>query len=345
MSTWGPGNLLIVETRNGAILWNIPANQQMVLTESYSPTAVRNFSRLRWDTDNGQLLVNLAVGGRAVYDFYTGEELPEAAHITDSVPGEGMADTVVGAREYECHDGWDFGSKPGAQEYNDTVPGVYANYDVSEGIVYLALGDNGPYTSYYHTESIQVIETGLDAPWFRFRGWSPTCRYIAGSLGIAGTNNSDTVVWDVVTNQRVGTFANAREVMHPIAWSPNGDIAMIQTRDGAYLWHLSTDIRLLIHDQVEMTPDGSTVQNFHSFAWDTVRNHFIGVPVGAGQAAIVYDVYSGQQIGVYASGGISAPVSFQLSADGGLIVVYHARDRVIAIWDREAGTICAVESR
>jgi len=30
--TWGPGNLLIVETRDGAILWNVPGGRRVQLT-------------------------------------------------------------------------------------------------------------------------------------------------------------------------------------------------------------------------------------------------------------------------------------------------------------------------
>ena len=66
--TWGPGNYAVVETRGGAVLWHVPAGTQITLTDSYNTTTARNFSRLRWDAENSQLIANLAVGGRVVYD-------------------------------------------------------------------------------------------------------------------------------------------------------------------------------------------------------------------------------------------------------------------------------------
>ncbi|MFN8376666.1 MAG: hypothetical protein U0694_27815 [Anaerolineae bacterium] len=40
--TWGPGGYLVVETRNGAILWNVPANSQLILTTSWDAYTVRS---------------------------------------------------------------------------------------------------------------------------------------------------------------------------------------------------------------------------------------------------------------------------------------------------------------
>ena len=73
-------------------------------------------------------------------------------------------------------------------------------------------------------------------------GWSPGCRYFAGSLGIPGEDASDTVVWDIVENRRVGAFEDARsDRASDLIGVPSMTRWSIETREGAYLWALPTN--------------------------------------------------------------------------------------------------------
>jgi hypothetical protein len=100
--TWGPDDYLVVETRNGAILWHVPSYRQTTLTTHFDPVAVRSFSRLRWDATHAQLIANLAGSGRVVYDLNTGQEVPQVAQRTDTIPGNPRSQVLVGSALYDC---------------------------------------------------------------------------------------------------------------------------------------------------------------------------------------------------------------------------------------------------
>jgi hypothetical protein len=74
--TWGPDGYLMVESRHGAVLWHVPSGRQLILTTSFNYTRVRNFVQIVWDTAHNQVLVTLALGGRAAFDLGTGAEIP-----------------------------------------------------------------------------------------------------------------------------------------------------------------------------------------------------------------------------------------------------------------------------
>ncbi len=329
--TWGPSNYLVVETRNGAILWNVPANSQLILTTSWDAYTVRNFSRLRWDAENNQLIVNLAVGGRVAYDLTTGQEVPMAANTTHSIPTDpnALGTVVIGGNAYPCQIGYSYGYRNWFYDSGYQVPGVYARYSFTDHLIYLALDDvDRP------DETLQVIEGGLDIIWFEFRGWSANCRYFAASLGNAD-GTSDTAVFDIVENRRVGTFVGARAILHPLSWSTTGDALVITTRDGGYLWYLPTDTRTLINTNVETAlADRSGITSFYRVYWDNRRGQLLAVQVGSGNAVTVYDIYSGTQVAVYSLGVDDSPVSILLSSDGSHILVYGTNNA--ALWNRES---------
>ena len=330
-TTWGPGDFLVVETRDGAVLWNAPANVQMPLDVSFDPVSVRNFSRLRWDAENGQLLVNLALGDRMVFDLATGAALPVAANVTDSVAGDGHAGIVIGGKEYQCQDGYRYGYRNWFSSAGTQIAGIDAVYDIANRRIILQLS---PYGRNSQGEALQLVESDVDASWFQFRGWSVDCRYFAASLGVPGSNSSDTVVWDVVAQRRMGAFEDAREIPHGVKWGL--DSLVVQTRDGAYLWNLSTDTRVLINANVETALAGSpNMNNFHSLQW--IDGLWYGVPIGGGHTVVVYDASTGAQVNVYGSGGTAAPVGFALSPDGGYIIVYESETNAAMLWDRATG--------
>jgi len=53
---------------------------------------------------------------------------------------------------------------------------------------------------------VQIITDGVDvmAPLDGHTTWSPSCRYFAFTIGASGS--TDTILWDTVSQQRVGTY-------------------------------------------------------------------------------------------------------------------------------------------
>jgi hypothetical protein len=330
--TWGPGNFLVVETRDGAILLNVQANTQVILTTTFNNTTVRNFSRVRWDAEHNQLLTDLAIGGRAVYDLATGQQIPEAAHTSDSVPGTGLGKVLIGGKAYECGGRYSYGYRGWYD--GSGVPSIYLHYSITDHSIYLELND-----IYGEEAAIQMLEADVNLGTFVVRGWSANCRYIAASIGVPNEDVTDTVVWDVVEARRVGAFTGAHNILHPIQWDNVGNALVIETRDGAYLWHLPTDTHTLINPNVETSLDGpSGIRSFYSLDWDTGNGQLLSVNIGSGNAVTAYDARDGRQIGIYTSGGESAPVDFDLSPDGSQMTVYHTDDTVFTVWNRNTGS-------
>jgi WD40 repeat protein len=285
--TWGPNNYLMVETRTGAILWNVPANTQIRLTDSFDPFTARNFSRIRWDIANGQVIVNLAVGGREVYDLHTGQKLELAANSNNSEErnyfgAQPVTNTItLGGKSYTCRRSY-YG-----QEY--TVGGIETRFDYPSQTLSLVLY---PYQTGARFEAVEMIEDGLNASWYRDRGWSSDCRYVAASLGIEGQNASNTVVWDVVKKRRVGMFEDARIIVHPIRWSPINSSLIIETRDGAYLWHLPSNTRTLLTKDVQTSLAGQTsIQTFTKIRW--LENRLYTIEIDEPELVKVYDNQTG----------------------------------------------------
>ncbi len=158
--TWGPGNYLVVETRIGAILWNVGANTQVTLTDSFDPQSGRNFSRLRWNTTHNQLTVNLAVGGRVVYDLNTGQEtvaLPAENDLVQAVPENSV---VIGGHPYEC----DVTYNNSIDTANAHIP-LQLRYDYISDVLYL-----GAVHDYRVNEAVVMLESDVDGTWFRSEG-------------------------------------------------------------------------------------------------------------------------------------------------------------------------------
>src|SRR6266496_6328348 len=76
-----------------------------------------------------QLLTDLAVGGRAVYDLTTGQQVPEAIHTTDSVPGTGIGTVLIGGKSYECGGRFNYGYRGWFD--GSGVPSIYPHYSVT----------------------------------------------------------------------------------------------------------------------------------------------------------------------------------------------------------------------
>lgn len=100
------------------------------------------------------------------------------------------------------------------------------------------------------TTPIAVIEHDFSAPFFSALGKSPDCRYIAASVGESYAQNA-TVIWDLATMRRVGTFSASQAQAHPhrIEWTADSDYALIHTTSGAYLWNLNTNEQAIFTNQ------------------------------------------------------------------------------------------------
>ncbi len=338
--TWGPGSYLVVETRNGAILWNVPANTQVILTDSFDPATTRNFSRLRWDATHNQLIANFAVGGRTVYDLNTGQETV-AAGQTDSVPKaqKQFGTIVIGGGQYPCQSGYRYGYRNWFVISGMVIPGIYPKFNPTTNSIYLVLEDHPE-----PGEVIQVIEADVNASWFQFRGWSASCRYFAASLGIPGQDASNTVVWDIIENRRVDVYPDARQIMHPIHWAEIDDTLVIETRDGAFLWHLPTNTHTLLTDHVQVALSGASgIASFDKMVWDQTRQELLAIPVNNPNAIQAYNATTGQQIALYELPDDERSFSdFEVSSDGNYLLMLTAD--AIVLWDRNTSAASVIKT-
>jgi hypothetical protein len=233
--TWGPGNLLVVETRSGAVLWNVPAGTQITLDVPFHTTRLRNFSRLRWDTEHNQLIGDLAVGGRKVFDLVSAQEValsPAAQYTANQRTPSPERAVLIGGKLYDCSD----------LEFVYLVP--------ERQIVIRA--ENSPYHS---SETLAVLENGIDIVdviYSRYDStfrYAPDCRYASIVLRKPG-NRFETVIYDLSELRRIASFGDAYLVKHPFEWSPDSRHALIASKDGVFLWNVATDTRTLLTENV-----------------------------------------------------------------------------------------------
>ena len=196
--TWGPGNLLVVETRGGAVLWNVPAGSQITLDVPLHTVQVRNFSRIRWDTENNQIIGDLAVGGRKVFDLATGQEIalslleeanPVAVNRNPSAPIEGITGTVT----YDCPSYW-------GKTYCGSLPRQINRY----GIRYESDVPGTPYLEGRFDDE--------DYPW---------------SLTL--------VIFDQVTGEVMAKLPHSSGRLSRVSWSPDENWLLTATHDGYFV--------------------------------------------------------------------------------------------------------------
>ena len=285
--TWGPPPYLMVETRHGAYLWNVQQNTQIHITESFNTTTGRNFSRIRWDAQHQQVSVNLAVGGRTVYDMVTGQPVAEAAYVTDSIPDApgNTGEIVIGGKAYECQRSTQYGYRNRFSA--EGIAAVQVDFNPTSQTLFVRLRNHSS-----QIEALQMIEDHVGASYFRFMGWSRSCRYFYGYLGVPGQNASDTGVWDVVENRRIGTIPDARVIPHPVSSSTFDDALFVQTRSGGYLWHLPTNTQTSIAYEADIPASGrSYVRNVANYRW--AAGQLWVQPLNAAETWDAYDVVTG----------------------------------------------------
>lgn len=324
--TWGPHDFLMVETRRGAVLWNVPENIQYPLAVGFNTTTYRNFDRLRWDADAYQMTGNLAVGGRIVVDMRTGGLTVAAG----SAPGE----IVLGGERFACVP--THGERGGS-----AVSGVTLNYAESGGVVSVSRG-RGSYG-----ETLQTLEGHVSPLTYSPASmWSVNCRYVAGSLiSTERADRYDTVIWGVLEGRRVATIPDAHDVPHRLTWDAAEKHVLVETRNGAYIWDLATDTGVRVAAGVEAhftncAAQGCQPTSFHHVRWDAGRNQMLGVPVDAPNAVVAYDVATGQEVTRYTVEGAMEPLDFITSDNSRYILVYA--DRRLTLFDLTTGAASPV---
>lgn len=332
--TWGPDDFLMVEGRNGAVLWNVPENIQYPLDVGFNTTTYRNFSRLRWDEENMQLTANLANGGRIVYDLTTGA----ATIAAYSRPGE----IILGGERFTCIPLRN--SERGGANIGSWLRLQYAD---SGGVMSI-----GGWSGGGNIEALQPLEGNIPRTRYQEKGWSANCRYIAASMESTTLADSyDTVIWDVLNQRRVGTYPDARGVSHRLSWDTAEKHVLIETRDGAYLWNLETGARILVNDVVQQPPINCRPNynecqpiSFHHVYWDAGQQLLLGVPVQTPNAVVAYDVNTGAEVTRYTVEGADSenPAQFITSNNSRLLLTY-ANGRATLL-DRVSGVSTAFDT-
>lgn len=244
--------------------------------------------QVNWETP-GQVRIGLVGGSQVSIDLATGEAVGYTA-------GEGYSNAPT---------------YPYAQWYG------YYRYNSCKSIVrYEPYSRRLAIREYNTGELLRVVEDHLELTGWEFEGWSPNCNYIVAAVGPRA--DSDTVIWNLATNRRVGVFENALKHPHYFIWTPDSGAIVIQSRNGAYLWNLATNERVLLTEAA--TDDG---RNFLSFAWDTARGQLLAVTVGAPNVVSAYDYHSGQLMRTYSNGSSDAQVSFEVLNDGYRMTVWN----------------------
>lgn len=289
--TWGPHEYVMVESRDGATLWHVPSGRRHVLAVGFNTTTMRNFSRLRWDAAAYQVVGNLAVGGRVVFDLTTGQEVAEVANPFSGrqVSTTGTPPTyTLGGVSYPC-------LNKSTQFYRTESTPFSAEFIEPQNSFEIRFENNGYGIP---RETVLMLEDGLEVSTFHYRGGSPNCRYIIASIGIPDTDVTDTVVWDITTGQRVGVFPDARKILHPIAWSPDSQYIAITTRHGLYLWRMADDSRTLLTANVETPLVGrSRISAYTRLYWVADPAMLVIQPIG-NEGYVTYALPSGEPLAI-----------------------------------------------
>jgi WD40 repeat protein len=176
-------------------------------------------------------------------------------------------------------------------------------------------------------KTVQEVETSLDASHLNVMNWSPDCHYMAAALGEFGATS--TVIWDMTSGQRMGSFANAG-----LRWSPDGAQAIVSNKEGLALWTVGQDKAIKMTD---FRGDDyiSRWDADHHEVWLLTTSYYYSAP-----GVTVYSSTTGEKVGYYDNpAGRSAQIGFTLSADGSKVIVYTVRLQSengagVTVWER-----------
>jgi hypothetical protein len=317
----------IVETRNGAYLWNMITNTRGLMTTHFNPVSLRSFSELEWRYDLGWVIGRLDI---CISFCYLDEPVRRAYSLIDGreVKDFSPVQTTNGGQILFT---------------GDHTPGCgILKYDIEKGLV--LTGYRG--IPYQIVPSNSYINPKY--PTYRLLGWSIDCHYFAlaaPTVGISyGIYDWETVIFDMTLNRSTVVFEDARWQPHRFSWSRiDGNIAIIETRHGAYLWNVATDERTLITDAA------NAGMNFYplffseynpAINWDTPRKRFYVRTVATPNGITAYDAETGSQVAFYSSGG-NLSADYFISDDRQNMVVYSTafdnREGTLTIWNLDSG--------
>lgn len=317
---WSPDSgFALVQSDAGAYLWNFAANVQTRITTVFDDITNRNLSGHRWDMAAGTVTVTLVNGQIFRFDLTTGQEAPIPPLNYD---GSSPPLLAINGQELTCQ----------AVDSTRLIPTFLPD---ERRVVLLS-----------NKEVVQTLLENVDATYFESSGWSPDCRYLAFALG--NQRVTDTYVWNIAENRRVGVFPDAHIIPHPISWGPAGDVLLIETRSGAYLWQMAGDVKILLTKGVSVDNysywSRAAIHNFLSMEWDTARGQLLAVPVAADNGVAAYDLHTGQQVGFFGVGNRRGPVRFSRLGDTDWLLVYSTGPYNrpdprygIAIWNQATG--------
>ncbi len=234
---------------------------------------------------------------------------------------------TVGVGLASAQNSWD--GIPSNCEYEEGAfyrPDLLVRYDRFDGQVELADWNTG--------EVAQVLESGLDLPFFQLRGWSPDCRLVA--VMTDRYNHASVVVWDTVDIRRVNTIDDL--YLYHVTWSSNSRDLLLETHSGAYLWNPFDNHLRQLTDTFQCY-GRSFVSYGDNMVWDYDRNEFIVVQQertcrfqdGPVQ---IYDIGTGQLKDTIPGS------SFSLSPDRSIILVSN-----YTLYDRNNGNTRQIRSR
>lgn len=178
---------------------------------------------------------------------------------------------------------------------------------------------------------------------FQFLAWSPNCAYAAVAVG--SFFNNDTVVFDVTTGEAVGRVEDAQRGTHDVFWSPDSDYLVVDTRNGAFLWDISSNRQSFMEEEFFDRGRGES-RAFERVGWDDTRNQVIAVLRGSGDVA-TYSLQNGARLAVYPNPDDNGSrfSHFFVSEDGSKIVVFTVRNGdYLAVYDRSSGRETRVDT-
>jgi WD40 repeat protein len=272
--TWDPTSAyLLVETRNGALVWNIVSGSRVQLT-SEADGAAHSFrpGSVQWDLGSGQLHAVLAItpfGASVTYNLQTGELVSIINRFGDAVPTDAPGVQLAQVSD-EGFYGCSLSGYRGHAPHN--LRAVYQSYNRS--IVLLEESTR---------EVVHMLETDVETPRFQTISWSPECRYLAGSYGTR--RDVQIVIWDATTGDRMGVFSDLVGYTPYLNWDPRGEYTVFRTRHGYFLWHIPSGL------QAQLTTDYG---GLYDLEWDYENGQLRGTrPTGI---VAVYSLETGERL-------------------------------------------------
>jgi WD40 repeat protein len=301
--TWSPTQaVLVVETRNGAIYWDVITGTQTTLTTDWDGWRARNLTEITWETE--QLQIRTVTGENLTF----GQTEGESAATPFPIVTEPCLIRSISRNYYALNISHRF-------------------YDRATG--QLRYGE-------------LVLETALDTPDLEIFGTFANCRYLIMAIQRVGSPTVyDTVIYDLSTGARAGVFEDGRSIPHRFMIDPRGEYLIIETRHGGYLWHVPSDTKTRLVDGFQVVNQHfhqPFVQNFYQIHWDTERGQILTVSVKNPFGVTVFD-YNGQEVGYYLTQS-THPIGFKLLNDGRWLVGYTTQAGAsvkISLFDRVNG--------